>query len=185
MPDARAPKRRASALAQLTSTEAAEILTQLLEAHPALRVEAEGLARGMLDEVSAAILADEIETDLRALGIDDLNERAGPHRGGYTDPGDAAWELLNEALDRYIQDLRRRLATGRDRAAMEMLRGILAGLYAVRDDEGGGGVLDWAPDFPQEAAAKVARIWRDAGRALPREALDEGVPDWAGGIARG
>lgn len=158
---------------------------QLLKSHPALRPEAERLARAILDEVSAEDVAAEVEAELRALDIDDLNERAGTHRGGYTDPADAAWELLQEALEPYVRDLRRRLAAGRDQAAVETLRGILAGLYAVREGDGGGGVLDWAPDFPRDAATEVVGVWRGAGRPLAPAALDVVVPDWAGSIARG
>ncbi len=185
MPEAGAPKRRPSALAQLQPAEAAAVLTQLLKSHPEMRAEAERLAGAMLDEVSAADVAVGVEGDLRALDVDDLNERAGPHRGGYTEPADAADELLEEALAPYVEDLRRRLATGRSGAAMETLRGILAGLYAVRHADGGGEVLDWSPDFPQTAAAMVAGIWRNAGRDLPVEVLNDVVPEWAGGIARG
>ena len=186
MPGAGVPKPRRSALARLAPAEAAAILTQLLKSHPELRAEAERLAGAMLDEVSAGDVAVEVEGDLRALDIDDLNDRAGPRHGGDTDPADAADELLEEALDPYVRDLRRRLATGRDGAAMETLRGILAGLYAARHPDGDeGGVLGWAPDFPRTAAAEVAGIWRQSGRDLPVEVLSEVAPDWAVGIARG
>jgi hypothetical protein len=45
-------------------------------------------------------------TVLRGLDIDQLNSRAGRRRGvGYTEPGEAADERLDEALQPFLEDL--------------------------------------------------------------------------------
>jgi len=175
---------QASAVAQLQSGEAAQVLRLLLQAHPDLRAEAERLAKDILDDVSSGDLAAGIEDDMRALDIDDLNERAGVHHGEYTDPGEAAWALLEGVVAPHLQDLRRLLASRRDTAARSTLRGILLALYNVRDDIEQGSVLDWAPDCGLELAVQAADAWRAAGRALPPDVLDD-VPEWARVLARG
>ena len=181
MTRARAPKARLthSALDHLEPREAAEILRRLLASHPELRVEAESHASDLMEAVSADDVADHVEAALRSLGVDDLNDRAGVHCGEYTDPGDAAWALLDKALAPHRDALRRHLASGRDRDARAALRGMLTGLYRVREAVEQGSVLEWAPDFAREAAARLVALWRDADRPLPTATLNACVPEWA------
>lgn len=77
--------------------------------------------------------------------------------------------------------------------AFEICKGVLLGLYRVRDLKGDD-VLGWAPDFPAEAAAEAVRTWgaraptRGAGRSkrlcLPQEFVDEYIAEWGGLLAR-
>lgn len=173
----RKPAGEGEAFARLQPGEAEQVLRRLLRAHPELRPEAERLARGLLAETSPEDPAEEIVESIRALDIDDLNERAGVHRGEYTDPGDAAWALLEEVVTPHLDRMRRLLASGLLREARSALRGILCGLYAMRDGTDQGDVLGWAPDFPEQMAVQVADAWRAAGRALPPGALTD-VPHW-------
>jgi acetoin utilization deacetylase AcuC-like enzyme len=160
------------------------VLRLLLRAHPELGAEAERLARDQLDRVSVEAIAEDVEAALRALDVDDLNSRAGVHDGDYTDPSEAAWALLDEAVEPHMDDVRRRLAAGMHAEALATLRGILTGLYAVRDGGADGSVLAWAPDWPHAAAADVVAAWRAAGQRLPARLLDRVVPDWAGTMGR-
>ena len=48
--------------------------------------------------------------------------------------------------------------------ARQFCHGILLGLYRVRDS-GGNDILNWAPDFPGEAAANVLEVWSERGAA--------------------
>jgi len=40
------------------------------------------------------------------LDYDDLNARAGKTRYGYAEPSDAAWELFEEALDPFVNEMK-------------------------------------------------------------------------------
>ena len=144
------------------------------------------MAEAMITLVSAEDVADAVEEAILALGIDALGDRAGEHADGYTEPGEAAWELLQEAIDPFVDDLRRRIALGAETAAVETCRGVVAGLYRVRG-KNPDAVLGWAEDFPIEAAAQAVSILRAAGRGARRwslpTALDEEVPEWASSLA--
>jgi hypothetical protein len=132
---------------------------------------------------------------VRDVGLDELGSRAGKHSWGYTEPGEAAWELLEERVSPFIDDLKRQFELGLEVEALEMCKGIVLGLYRVRNEQGGD-VLQWAPDFPAETAAQAVATWRDGGdkktaekgrrerRIFPPDFVNEFVPEWKALIDR-
>lgn len=179
--------RRPPALERLSAEESRDLLRRLFAAHPELLPEAEQMARSLAGEIALEGIADEVEDGLRALDLDDLNDRAGTHYGEYTDPTEAAWELLQEVVDPFLADMRRQMEVRLTAAALEMCKGIVLGLYrarSCRDDQ----VLGWAPDFPQEIATSTIRgfVEREAAMGgsasarcpLDKAFVDEHVPDW-------
>jgi hypothetical protein len=79
------------------------------------------------------VVADHVESALRGLDIEELNGRAGYWPGsGYVDPGEAADEILDEALQLFLDDLARGGELGMRPAAVELAVGILRGLYRCR-----------------------------------------------------
>lgn len=189
----RSPK-PASILERLEGDEAHAVLHGLLAAHPDLRPEAEKAARSLLGQVSFESVAEDVEHALRSLDLDDLGSRAGRHREGYTSPTDAAWELLQEAVDPFLSDMKRQMELGLEKEALEICKGVVLGLYQIRDS-GGDELLGWAEDFPAEAAADAVRVLARGGqegvagtrRARPpfdQAFVDKYVPEWSDLIAR-
>jgi hypothetical protein len=184
---ARPPKGRV--LARLQADEAAGVLQALIARHPELVGEAEQLSRVAVTEVNVEAVAAAVEDTVLALDLDDLNARAGRQRWGYVEPTEAAWALLEEALEPFLDEMRRRIELGFEGAAVETCHGIVLGLYRCRGQTTDK-VLGWAEDFPGEAAgeavgtltrqsgAKGRRSWR-----LPAGLMAE-VPEWADLIER-
>lgn len=153
------------------------------------------MARSLLGEVTFESVADDVERSLRSLDLDDLGGRAGRHRGSYTTPTEAAWELLQEAVDPVLANMKRQMELGLEADALETCKGLLLGLYRIRGMKGDE-FLGWAPDFPADAAAHAVRILagrEDAkrtkgnGHAGPRldpEFADKRVPEWRDLITR-
>ncbi|MGF1597284.1 MAG: hypothetical protein ACFCVK_10205 [Acidimicrobiales bacterium] len=103
-----APKRGASSLGSLAPVERGEVLDALLIAHPELNDEAERIARDLLTAVSVEQVASEVEAALRWISLDALAARAGRVRGrGYVHETEAAWELVDEAIEPFRSDLDR------------------------------------------------------------------------------
>ena len=181
----------ANLLDKLESAEAAAVLKRLVTEHPELRAEAEAMARSTLGEASFLSVADEVESAILTLDYDDLNARAGRHSWGYVEPSEAAGELLEEAVEPFIADMKRRLEMGLEEEAREICQGILLGLYRVRDG-GGSDIVGWAPDFPAETAGCVLEDWTGGdkkkktgpasqarrGAPITREFVDEHLPEW-------
>ncbi|MGD0776491.1 MAG: hypothetical protein ABSC05_27060, partial [Candidatus Solibacter sp.] len=119
---------------------------------------------------------------------DDLNSRAGGHSWGYVEPTEAAWELLEEALEPFVTEMKRYLELGLEEQSREMCQGILLGLYRVQDGRSND-ILGWATDFPRESAGHAFEVWMSATggerapakrkqRRLSSEFVREHLPDW-------
>ena len=117
----------------------------------------------MLAGISPLSVAGEIEDALLQFDYDDLNGRPGRRSCGYVEPSEAAAELLEEALDPFIDDMKRYLEAGLEGPACQFCQGILLGLFRVRDG-GENDILNWVPHFPGEAAANALKCGaRQAG----------------------
>jgi hypothetical protein len=182
----RSPK-KTPVLDRLEPWEAQGVLRRLLAAYPNLGTEVEQISKSLLGEISLEVVADDVEDALRSLHLDDLAGRAGRHSWGYTEPSEAAWELLEEAVNPFLEDMKRRMDLGLAAEALEVCKGILLGLYSVRDEKADT-VVGWAPDFLEETAAGTALAWCAGGAKrgtarrertrLLHEFAKESTPEW-------
>ncbi|MGH3665857.1 MAG: hypothetical protein ACRDU8_07190 [Egibacteraceae bacterium] len=85
-----------------------------------------------------------------------------------------------EAVQPYLDDMRRAAALGMDTTAHETCWGILLGLYECRDvdDDSGLGRAP-APDFTTAHAANVLGELRGSDLDLPHDVLAAEMPEWA------
>jgi hypothetical protein len=154
--------RKGKVLARLKPEEGGDVLCSLLERHPELIAEAEEIARATVSDVDADAVAEDVRQAVLDLDIDDLNTRAGRKRWGYVEPTEAAWELLEAAIDPFLAEMERHIALGFEVAATATCAGIVLGLYRCRD-KSSDHVLGWAEDFPAETAGRaVARLARES-----------------------
>jgi hypothetical protein len=167
------------ALDALSGAEHAEVLAKLLISHPDLRPEAELAARRLLDTATVECIADEVVWALRDIPLDDLAGRVGAIRGrGYVHENEAAWELLGEAIEPFLTDLRRRAGLRHVGAAAAVAIGIVAGLYQARDSEDGTVVAYAGEDALTELAHEVFNETTRLGVAIPVEAAGTHWPQW-------
>ena len=102
------------------------------------------------------------------------------------EPSDAAQNLLEEAIEEVVEDMKRRAELGLVPAAEALCAGIVQGLYQARDTKSDG-ALGWAPDFPTEHANYVVGVFlcacpQAARKAAQKELLEtlvERAPKWA------
>ena len=104
---------------------------------------------------------------LLALDQEDLAANAGRTRYGYVEPTEAAWSLLEAAVEPWLEDITRRASLGLIEAARRLGLGTLRALESaerhIRNDDL---LVSWAPDFPDETADRVVELLRDAGIEL-------------------
>ena len=149
-----ARQKKNGALSHLESHEGDAVLRELLKRHPELQQEAEEMAESTISDVSVEGIAQDVSDSVLGVDLDDLNDRAGKHSWGYVEPSEAAWELLEEAVEDIIEDMKRRKGAGSGAAAEKICRGMVLGLYKVRNTHNDG-AMGWAPDFPAETAGQA------------------------------
>ena len=172
-------------LDRLAGEEANAVLRQLLETHSELRPEAERIARGLISSQSVEDIAAEVTEALMGADLDALNGRAGKHAWGYVEPGEAAMELLEEAIEDRVEDMNRHVEVDLVASAQAVCAGIVVGLYACRKTTSDG-ALGWAPDFPAEHAGFIVQQFlglsrhklTSADRDEFIESLVGGAPEW-------
>lgn len=169
---------RSPAVNALTAAEKGELLDALLTARPDLRGQAEELATRLLSGVDPIGVANDVESALKFVEIDELNGRAGHRPGiGYVHPVDAAAEILDELLQPFLDDLQRHARLGMTAAAVDIAVGILHGLHRCRDG-GSESLLEYSPDFADERAAQVVRQCRALEVDLPVDDLLDALTGW-------
>ena len=167
-----------SALEALSAAEKAAVLDELLAARPDLRQPAEAYAAQVMSGAGRLAVAGDVEDALQGLGIEELNTRAGYRPGrGYVHPAEAADEILDEALQPFLDDLQRRAGLGMRSAAVELAAGILLGLYNCRHGNSET-LLEYCPDYAAERASGVVSDCARLGIELPAELLDL-MPEWS------
>jgi hypothetical protein len=94
---------------------------------------------------------------------------------GYVHPAEAADEILDDALQPFLDDLQRRAGLGTGSAAVELAAGVLLGLYNCRHGNTET-LLEYSPDYAGERAAgsDCAKL----GIELPAVELLDLMPEW-------
>lgn len=188
MPTNKKRHSRGGVLGQLRAAEASQVLWLLLERHPDLEPEARALAEGLISAIDVEALASDVTDAVGEVDYSRMNSRAGRQPWGYVEPTQAAWDVLGEAVLPFTDDLKRLLELGPEAAAAATCKGIVLGLYSLRDTKSDG-VLGWAPDFPLEVAAQAVSDFVSSARTeslrgdVVSDLCDEAV-DWADTLER-
>jgi len=143
----------------LSAYEAAKVLKDLLDENPVLLKEIYNRAVKIADAVDAESICDCVYTCLSMLHFDDLNGRAGITQHGYVSPDEATWELFEEVLDPFIDDIAKNLERGLRNAAKACCIGIIKGLQMYDEDPDSefGGCVE---DVPREFIDIVVNEWK-------------------------
>ena len=176
---------RSDVLARLTHSESATVLRTLLERHGNIRAEAETIATELVASPSVDDIAEDVLDAVTSLDIDDLNNRAGPSQYGYIEPSAATYELLEESVEDFLSDMKRRMKLGLTDAAIAICCGLVKGLNKAKCADSD--VLNWEPDFPEEEACQAVAEFikscpKEGRQALCSQllaVLSEHVPAWS------
>jgi hypothetical protein len=165
-------------MAVLTDDEKAAVLDELVASDERVRELADAAARRRLVYVDEQMVAERVMEAVVGPDHEELAAHAGRTRHGYVEPTEAAWMLLERAIEPWIEDFARRAAVGMREPARQLILGVLAGLSRAAEHANRDGlVLSWAPDFPGEAADRALRTLEDAGLELSDADLARVAPN--------
>ena len=143
----------------LNADEASQVLKELVGDSPDLTKKAYEIAMKVAGDVDADVIMDEVFYALDRLDMDDLNGRAGRTRYGYVEPNDAAWELFEEALNPFIDEMNKNQQRALPAAAKNYCVGIVKGLRKY-EESSSSDIKDWIPDAPGEYIDTVVEEWK-------------------------
>ena len=146
----------ADLLSACSDAEKAACLMRLVTEDSDFRARAARVARDVISAVDTDAIEAQVIADLLSLDQDDLALRAGRTRSGYVEPTEAAWQLLEEALEPWLADIERRAELGLTEPAERLACVVLAAIDTLAARTHGDEVLlGWAPDFLDDAADQV------------------------------
>jgi len=170
---------------QLSVSEARSILKVLAGEDRQWALRIREMALSCLADVDAEEIAAAVHAELDGLEVEEVWDRAGPsYRNGYVDPGEAAYQMMEEVLNPFFFELEKYQRLGMNAQANQVCMGLLMGLYAF-EHESGTEFKDWAPDAASEWAGEVVSTWKN-GR--PRRSdieemkafIDQEMAGWSG-----
>ena len=142
----------------LKTDEETRVLKILLDEDPSLTKKAYDIAVRIVGNVDAETVKKQVFSALDGLDIDDLNNRAGRTRHGYVEPSEAAWELFEETLDPFIDEMKKNLRRALPASAKAYCIGIIKGLLLYKKSSYSD-LRDWLDDAPGECIDTVIEEW--------------------------
>jgi hypothetical protein len=178
----RKTKGKSEILESMTGSDALSILNALAQRDEKIKTTIEKTAVELLSAVDVDEIAAKVQMELELLQVEDVWARAGANREGYVDPGDAAWEMFEEALRPFRDDVEKYKKLSMPKEATLYCLGILKGIYAF-DKDSKTQYKEWAVDAPGEYFAFILDDWRRLYKGkLPmvsmKDFLATNCPDW-------
>ncbi|MGQ0593856.1 MAG: hypothetical protein ACT4QB_14785, partial [Gammaproteobacteria bacterium] len=148
---------------KLTAEQALEVVKRLSETGGKIQETVLAEARDVLSEIDLDETADEVFFVLDSIDVEDCWDRAGSSRNGYTSPDEAAVEMVDEALQPFLDQARRYHELGMREEEMTHCMGLILGIYRY-EHESKSEFREWSVDVPLECAGDRLREWRDRGQ---------------------
>ena len=134
-----------------------------------------------------AIDVDETANDvffvLDSIDVQDCWDRSGRSRYGYTEPSEAAVELVEEELQPFYDQAKTYRDLGMPEQETTYCKGVILGIYRY-EHESKSEFRKWCIDVPIEYAGYLLDTWRERNQGTaPAQAMDEFIrhrcPKWA------
>lgn len=169
-------------LESITGSDALSILKLLAERDHKLVEVIDATARELLDQVDTEDVATDVQMELELLDVEEVWERSGATRDGYVDPGDAAWQMFEEALKPFEDSTEKYKRLSMSTQARSCCEGILKGIYDFHRDSSTE-YKEWAVDAPSEFFGQILAEWKSLFKGRPpllemEKFLRAHCPDW-------
>ena len=144
---------------KISPSEALEILKHIAKTDKKQKKKIIELAEEIFRAVDVEAVCEDVFYALDGIDVHELWDRAGPRTDGYTSPEDMAVEMVEEALEPFLQELYRLLDLKMRQEAKLYCMGILKGIYQYEEDSGSE-FKDWATDVPGECFGYLLSEWK-------------------------
>ena len=147
-------------IGKLTSAEALEIIERLCRKSGELRETIAAEAMNLLEEVNLDDIADEVFDSLDSIDVQDCWDQAGGSSEGYTSPDETAFDLFEEELQPFFDQVERYHELDMPEQEAVYCMAIILGLYRF-EHESKSEFKQWAEDIPADCAGNLLEEWRE------------------------
>jgi hypothetical protein len=162
-------------LQNLTEEQETEVIKRLYARGGDIRQALLEEAQNVLEDIDLEEIADGVFFSLDLLQVETLWDSSGPTRDGYVDPGELAYELIEEELKSFIDQIWNYLQQGMEHEAKICCMGVLLGIYRY-DQESTSEFKNWAVDIPNNCFERLLDDWQ---KKCPTKSLQTEVVDFA------
>lgn len=166
-------------LDEIDRDQAIIVLKKLTEKHPSMIKPIREIISQLNRGLNANEIGKELFVDLDLLAVEDLWDNSGSKRHGYVDPVDLAFDMVEEAVEPYMNKFRTFLSNSRWEEAKIVCMGILLGLNDF-ESKSNSEFKDWAPDVSDTLQSNLLDEWKDGCK---KQALIDEVNDFYESIA--
>ncbi len=176
------PAPASKVLNSITGQDALSILKRLAERDDKFLALVEATVQELLGQVNSEEVATEVRMTLESLPVEEVWDRSGATRDGYVDPGDAAWQMFEDALNPFEATMEKYKRLSMTPEARSYCEGILRGIHDFHKDSSSE-YKDWAVDAPSEFFGEILEKWRSLFKGRPpllemERFLHSHCPDW-------
>lgn len=168
---------------KISAADAIAILKILAKEDMDLVRKIEQLAIEYLSGVDIDDIASQVYFVLDNIDVEELWDRSGSTRSGYVEPADMACEMFEEALEPFVEELKKYQELSMHAEAKNCCLGILKGIYQF-EKKSTSEYKNWAVDAPREYFGWVLSEWkkgqRDAKDIIDVESsIKKNFADWS------
>lgn len=157
----KADKDEMAYLSTLTDNQAHLVLVHLLRSDPSLIHRAADIARDLLSGIDEEGITAEVCGALGVLDVHQLWDESGSTRDGYVDVSEHSYEMMEEIIEPFLEEMERYLDRGMYDDALAYSRGIIKGICVYMTEEAGE-FADWAVDNDDGLTYDVIERWKAA-----------------------
>lgn len=150
-------------IGDLNELEAKMILQRLIAKGGSIREAVQEEIDDLIFAVDVESITSEVYGDLDGIWVEDLWDRSGASRYGYTDPSDEAGVMIEEVLTPHIERIRHYHKAGMANQAQQYCLAVLEGI-AMYSDRSSSEFKDWAPDEPATAFSLIYFEWKNGAQ---------------------
>jgi hypothetical protein len=144
---------------KISPEQALEILRCLAKNSPTIKKQIEREMEEVLKEVDVEEICEEVYSALDGIEVEELWDRSGPSRHGYSEPEDMAIEMMEEELEPFNKEVFRYFDLGMANEAKLYCMGVLKGIYQY-EQISESKFKGWAADIPGECFGYLLDEWR-------------------------
>jgi hypothetical protein len=174
----------ADIISKLTPQQALQLVERLARQGGSIREVVIGTAADMLAEVDVDAITDEVFDALDSVDVQDLWDRSGGSRDGYSPPDETAAEMIEEELTSIRDQIERYHDLGLREQEMACCQAVISGMYRF-DRESDAEFHEWCEDITADCARSLIDEWQarnsDSADINAMNAfIREHCPEWAG-----